>query len=351
MNEENGKPQERRAEDKPGDAHLPIPIIHPTESGENGPKGAEQGYGPKPLYRVSRRRRFMRWLCEVTVAELGMFLLTLVIAGSSIYYTKYAKRQWRVMRDQLGQMQDSGKQTSQLICLYQQQVANLGEEVGQMRTLAHNAGTQSTYIGDQLQEMRKANAATETALEISQAANMTVQGVDVNTPPFATFYFSNIGNTDASNVVIQTQDHVFFPADIMESSGYDPAAELEKFRANPQKDFDEMRAWDKKHEAMYRKWGDNKTADNIHAFAEKRKNESIPKKFVPKISRGTVIGQKMNIPNAAPPTTGKVTRHVILILIDWDDILPRHMHHTNDLCYFIEGPKASPCVSPASPPK
>ncbi len=172
---------------------------------------------------------------------------------------------------------------------------------------------------------------------------MTVQSIDTGTPSFVTFYFWNIGNTDASNVVIQTQDTLFSPPENMESSGFDPAVELQKFRANPQRHFDEMQAQEAKTEAMLRSTGDNKTADTIHAATEKRKSLLAPRKIVPKISRGTVIGEKMNIQAVANLET---LRHVIFILIDWDDVLPTHTHHTNDLCYFVEAGKASPCVSP-----
>jgi len=101
MNKKNRQKQKHGGKDKTSNAHLPIPIINSTTSNENGPKGTEQGEDSTHLQETTRWRRFKKWLFKITIAELGMFLLTLVITGSSIYYTKYAKRQWKVMRDQL----------------------------------------------------------------------------------------------------------------------------------------------------------------------------------------------------------------------------------------------------------
>jgi len=61
------------------------------------------------LEHISRWARFKEWASKITVAEAGMLLLTLAIAGSSIAYTKYAKRQWKVMGNQLREMQKSNE--------------------------------------------------------------------------------------------------------------------------------------------------------------------------------------------------------------------------------------------------
>ncbi len=109
MNEKDGQIQENDAEEKGGNTHPPVSDVNPEESRKNGPKGTEQGEPSKPLQQVSKWSRFKEWLFRITVAELGMFILTLVIAGSSIYYTKYAKRQWKVMRDQLRELHTSAE--------------------------------------------------------------------------------------------------------------------------------------------------------------------------------------------------------------------------------------------------
>jgi hypothetical protein len=109
MNEENGQPQEKRAKEKSDDACPPVSIIHTAESDEEGPQGTEQSKETTTLNHTSRWNRTKKWLSQITVAEAGMLLLTVAIAGSSIVYTKYAKRQWRVMRDQLPELHTSAQ--------------------------------------------------------------------------------------------------------------------------------------------------------------------------------------------------------------------------------------------------
>jgi hypothetical protein len=43
--------------------------------------------------RLSRGRRFKKWFKTITVAEVGMFILTLVMVGATINYARYAKHQ------------------------------------------------------------------------------------------------------------------------------------------------------------------------------------------------------------------------------------------------------------------
>jgi hypothetical protein len=101
MNEESGKPKEERTEEKGDDTHPPIPVIHTAESGEEGPKGEEQSENATALHHIPFLSRAKNWASKITIAEAGMLLLTIAIAWSSIVYTKYARRQWNVMRDQL----------------------------------------------------------------------------------------------------------------------------------------------------------------------------------------------------------------------------------------------------------
>jgi len=99
MNKKHRQRDKQRAEEKSDDSHLPIPVVRAAESNERGHKSTEQGENAATLHQVSRWSRVRKWASTATVAEVGMFLLTLVIAASSIYYTKYAKRQWKVMRE------------------------------------------------------------------------------------------------------------------------------------------------------------------------------------------------------------------------------------------------------------
>ncbi len=99
MNEENGQPQEKRREEKGSDTHPPVPVIDPAESDESRARSAEHRKEATSLHHISRWARFCRWFKKITVAEVGMLILTVAIAASSIVYTIYAKRQWNVMRE------------------------------------------------------------------------------------------------------------------------------------------------------------------------------------------------------------------------------------------------------------
>lgn len=70
-------------------------------------------------------------------------LLTVVIAGANGIYTYYARKQFAVMSGQLDQMQSSGKQTDELISLYQAQLRELQKQAADTHTLALNAGIQA----------------------------------------------------------------------------------------------------------------------------------------------------------------------------------------------------------------
>jgi hypothetical protein len=101
MNGDSGEIQEKSTQEKDGDTNPPAPVTHTAESKESGTKSAGERKETANLEQISRWSRFKEWLSKITVAEVGMLLLTVAIAGSSIVYTKYAKRQWRVMRDTL----------------------------------------------------------------------------------------------------------------------------------------------------------------------------------------------------------------------------------------------------------
>ena len=109
MNENDGKPEEERCEEEGGNTHPPVPVIDTAKSAKEAAKSADQTEEATALQTISRWDRFREWFLKITVAEAGMLLLTLVIAGSGIYYTKYAKRQWRVMRDQLPELHTSAE--------------------------------------------------------------------------------------------------------------------------------------------------------------------------------------------------------------------------------------------------
>ena len=119
MNEEGRKPDEKQSDAETADSSQLISRA-PSIAGDqkNGTKSANQRTDSASLKNISllmipeleictRRSAFKKWFCRITVAEMGMFLLTATIATAGIYYTIYAKRQWRVMSGQLIEMQKS----------------------------------------------------------------------------------------------------------------------------------------------------------------------------------------------------------------------------------------------------
>src|SRR5580693_8872226 len=72
-------------------------------------EGAKHGKETEALSQIPRLARLKQWASKITIAEFGMLVLTVVIAISTTCYTKYAKRQWRVMRDQLPELHTSAE--------------------------------------------------------------------------------------------------------------------------------------------------------------------------------------------------------------------------------------------------
>lgn len=105
MDEQYRQPDQQSSKNEPHSGHLNVPVAHSAQSAANGPEGTEHGNNPATLHHPSRWARFKNWFLKITVAEAGMLLLTLAIAISSVVYTKYAKRQWKVMREQLPELQ------------------------------------------------------------------------------------------------------------------------------------------------------------------------------------------------------------------------------------------------------
>jgi hypothetical protein len=174
------------------------------------------------------------------------------------------------------------------------------------------------------------------SLQLSQAAEITVRNTASEAvKPWSTiFYFENIGNTDARNVLIRfaynISDH---PEDV------DYLKELREFRAHPNKLLNWMTKHDKEFEKSLRDAGRNEAANTYRDENAEIRSLQNPKEIVASIAHGTIIGRKLNLD----------LRGTVLILIDWDDVLPKHTHHTNDLC-FLANPQTHNvdyCVSPA----
>lgn len=108
-------------------------------------------------------------------------LATVAMAITTIFYTKYARRQWQ-------EMQGSGRQTDQLLCLYQRQLERLTEQARDTHDIA---------VGSLIQ------AAAVTRAEAGQI-KIDRNGVNL-TPSLGkelgnSISIANIGNTSALNV-------------------------------------------------------------------------------------------------------------------------------------------------------
>lgn len=66
MDEKNGKIEKEAAEEKGGNTHPPVPLVHTEDSGEEGPKGTEHGKNATALQRISLWRKFWEWLFPMT---------------------------------------------------------------------------------------------------------------------------------------------------------------------------------------------------------------------------------------------------------------------------------------------
>jgi hypothetical protein len=61
-----------------------------------------------------------------------------LLVVANVFYVHYARKQFQIMNDQLGQMRGSGQQTDRLLGLYEQQIGKLGEQVSKTDELARH---------------------------------------------------------------------------------------------------------------------------------------------------------------------------------------------------------------------
>jgi hypothetical protein len=106
MNQETRDQNKQDANGKASDRAAPILATNTRESEKSAPESTSQPKEPKNLHQVTRWNRLKQWAAKVTIAEAGMVLLTLVIAVSGVLYTKFARRQWKVMSGTLNEMRD-----------------------------------------------------------------------------------------------------------------------------------------------------------------------------------------------------------------------------------------------------
>jgi hypothetical protein len=150
-------PESGNTADQP-DPNLPDPNLLPElgkppdpnehkEQSKHDSKYAE--YIMWPFKTVGRWFMYVvMWLDENDGAVTAV--ATIVIAVLTGFYVHYAKVQWKAMRDQITEMQGSGKQTDKLICLYQKQLAELQKQGTDTHTLAEAASNQIHIMSETL---------------------------------------------------------------------------------------------------------------------------------------------------------------------------------------------------------
>jgi hypothetical protein len=139
-------------------AENPIPE-NPQDSGDGGGQDniARPQAAIETVEKESRRQKAKRYAnaaeTKLEIAfvfirgklgssEFWTALATVVMAITTIAYTIYARRQWK-------EMQGSGKQTDRLLCLYQQQLAQLTKQVGDTHELAERTKDLAGHMKDQ----------------------------------------------------------------------------------------------------------------------------------------------------------------------------------------------------------
>lgn len=165
---------------------------------------------------------------------------TIAMAITTGIYTYYARKQWR-------EMQDSGKQTDRLLCIYQQQLAQLSKQAGDTHDLATAAGTQAVDTG-KLAVAAGQQARTGAAqLQVAYRPWVDFESVIAITSPIrgdfppggghisfsVKFAIRNTGNAPAMNAVFEADAIVFNhdPKDVLpatKTEDYCKALKLEK---------------------------------------------------------------------------------------------------------------------------
>ncbi len=144
MNQKDSKPKKPASEHTSEHKDSPIPVTQTKNSNQKTTNNADQRQNPTTLHNVtnyatmlipeteqlSRRSRFWNWFRRITIAEAGMLALTLAIAVTTIYYAKYARRQWKAMDSQLGAMHDANKLTQQSLNISQRAYVTVGRKDG-----------------------------------------------------------------------------------------------------------------------------------------------------------------------------------------------------------------------------
>ena len=301
-------------------------------------------YVVRPLKAFSRGTvKTVNWLDDK--AGFVTAVATVLIAILTGFYVHYSRAQWETMSGQLTQMQTAndtqGRQFAQTLCQMQAQTAAQRQAAGAASTQAAASSTQAEASLRIAKAQEKANAVVTQQFRISQAAQMTMTTAQLAAGKLS-FIFTNVGNTDAINFVVQPNGAWIVTREIMDSMHYDPVKELEAFRADPERKQRESR---KRIQEMIDRLKTVKrfSIDNPTAIPAMEKSQ---KELDVQLARNRIF---QRIPKATGVEEGGFNIEnsgvtVILLLTDWDDIFGTH--HSSDFCYTIENNKIILCVSP-----
>lgn len=126
-------------------------------TGGNVPPPSEPWFWTRPFWSEGKR---------IALSLIFDFLLL----AATCTYTYYASKQWTAMNGQLGEMQASGRQTDQMLCLIRQQLEQVTRQATDTHELAVQAKNQADRMAEQLPELRRSARAAQDAAKISRDA-------------------------------------------------------------------------------------------------------------------------------------------------------------------------------------
>jgi hypothetical protein len=155
MPEENKGPNEPSNSSTQSESQSPPAPRLPVSPQNQVPTTTETNNSPSNPPESAAARE-LHWLEKLNFAgQLGLVIVGIIAA--CIYHG-----QLKVMQGQLDQMESSSVQTNQLICLYQQQVAELTKQATDTYDLAVAADKQATATNKlAIQAARSANTAEQ----------------------------------------------------------------------------------------------------------------------------------------------------------------------------------------------
>jgi hypothetical protein len=181
-----------------------VPI--PSEGGHKGGNGHNENDHarseiPPPKQPWFWTRPFWSEGKRIALSLMFDFLL-LAVTGT---YTYYARKQWSAMNGQIEQMQASGRQTDQMLCLIRQQLEQITKQTTNTHDLAVAAGTQAAAATVQATVSREALISVQRAFMVFKDLN--IEKVAAHFPSGDKYqwriygYWENTGTTAAPRLL------------------------------------------------------------------------------------------------------------------------------------------------------